>query len=141
MCANAGPADYNYDESLSTLRYANRAKNIKNRPVINQDPKDAMLREYQDESTRLKERLSQMPSASNITPPTSAVSDADRETILKECRTKASKESEDTIAKLKMNHDQTAEERAALQKKLDYEKESRDLIFKKSFARWSKNSW
>ena len=40
-----------------------------------------------------------------------------------------------------MNHDQTAEEWAALQKKLDYEKESRDLIFKKSFARWSKNSW
>jgi len=125
MCANAGPADYNYDESLSTLRYAKRAKSIKNRPVINQDPKDAMLREYQDEITRLKERLSQMPSASNITPPTSAVSDADRETILKECRTKANKESEDTIATLKMYHDQTAEERAALQKKLDYEKEAR----------------
>jgi kinesin family protein 3/17 len=125
MCANAGPADYNYDESLSTLRYANRAKNIKNRPVINQDPKDAMLREYQDEITRLKERLSQMPSASNITPPTSAVSDADRETILKECRTKASKETEETIAKLKMNHDQSAEERAALQKKLEDEKKAR----------------
>ena len=125
MCANAGPADYNYDESLSTLRYANRAKNIKNRPVINQDPKDAMLREYQDEITRLKERLSQMPSASNTTPPTSAVSDADRETILKECRTKASKETEETIAKLKMNHDQTAEERAALQKKLEDEKKAR----------------
>jgi kinesin family protein 3/17 len=125
MCANAGPADYNYDESLSTLRYSNRAKHITNRPVINQDPKDAMLREYQDEITRLKERLSQMPSASNITPPTSAVSDADRETILKECRTKANKESEDTIATLKMYHDQTAEERAALQKKLDYEREAR----------------
>ena len=49
MCANAGPADYNYDETLSTLRYANRAKNIKNKPKINEDPKDAMLREYQDE--------------------------------------------------------------------------------------------
>ena len=46
MCANAGPADYNYDETLSTLRYANRAKNIKNKPKINEDPKDAMLREY-----------------------------------------------------------------------------------------------
>ena len=32
MVANMGPADYNYDESLSTLRYANRAKNIKNKP-------------------------------------------------------------------------------------------------------------
>ena len=54
MCANAGPADYNYDETLSTLRYANRAKNIKNKPKINEDPKDAMLREYQEEIKRLK---------------------------------------------------------------------------------------
>ena len=57
MCANCGPADYNYDESLSTLRYANRAKNIKNKPKINEDPKDAMLREYQDEIKRLKAQL------------------------------------------------------------------------------------
>ena len=35
MVANLGPADYNYDETLSTLRYANRAKNIKNKPKIN----------------------------------------------------------------------------------------------------------
>ena len=43
MVANMGPADYNYDETMSTLRYANRAKNIKNKPRINEDPKDAML--------------------------------------------------------------------------------------------------
>eukprot|EP01041_Mallomonas_annulata_P002751 gene2751-5419_t len=55
MCANCGPADYNYDETLSTLRYANRAKNIKNKPKINEDPKDAMLREYQEEIKKLKE--------------------------------------------------------------------------------------
>jgi hypothetical protein len=57
MCANCGPADYNYEETLSTLRYANRAKNIKNKPKINEDPKDAMLREYQDEIERLKREL------------------------------------------------------------------------------------
>ena len=39
MIANVGPADYNYDETISTLRYANRAKNIKNKPRINEDPK------------------------------------------------------------------------------------------------------
>lgn len=44
MIANCGPADYNYDETLSTLRYASRAKQIKNKPKINEDPKDAMLR-------------------------------------------------------------------------------------------------
>ena len=39
QCANLGPANYNYDETISTLRYANRAKNIKNKAVINEDPK------------------------------------------------------------------------------------------------------
>mmetsp|Transcript_9520 Transcript_9520/g.18042 ORF Transcript_9520/g.18042 Transcript_9520/m.18042 type:complete len:1135 (-) Transcript_9520:195-3599(-) len=57
MIAALSPADYNYDETLSTLRYANRAKNIKNKPKINEDPKDAMLREYQDEIKRLKAML------------------------------------------------------------------------------------
>lgn len=54
MVANIGPASYNYDETLTTLRYANRAKNIKNKPKINEDPKDAILREYQQEIARLK---------------------------------------------------------------------------------------
>jgi len=57
MVANIGPADYNYDETASTLRYAHRAKSIKNKPRINEDPKDAMLREYQDEIMRLKAEL------------------------------------------------------------------------------------
>jgi len=57
MVANIGPADWNYDETLSTLRYANRAKNIKNKPRINEDPKDAMLREFQEEIARLKALL------------------------------------------------------------------------------------
>eukprot|EP00047_Mylnosiga_fluctuans_P018442 m.71067 g.71067 ORF g.71067 m.71067 type:complete len:1220 (-) comp7618_c0_seq1:135-3794(-) len=57
MVACLSPADNNYDETLSTLRYANRAKNIKNKAVINEDPKDALLREYQEEIQRLKEML------------------------------------------------------------------------------------
>lgn len=57
MVANIGPADYNYEESLTTLRYANRAKNIKNKPRINEDPKDALLREFQEEIARLKSQL------------------------------------------------------------------------------------
>nr|CCA17586.1 kinesinlike protein putative [Albugo laibachii Nc14] len=57
MVAAISPADYNYDETLSTLRYANRAKNIKNKPVVNEDPKDAKLREYKEEIERLKNLL------------------------------------------------------------------------------------
>ncbi|KAL7457249.1 hypothetical protein ACHAWC_008771 [Mediolabrus comicus] len=63
MLANAGPADCNVDESLSTLRYANRAKNIKNKPLINQDPKDALLRGYQEEIAQLRQQLAQMSSS------------------------------------------------------------------------------
>merc|ERR1719446_1463920 len=59
MVANLGPADWNYDETLSTLRYANRAKNIKNKPRINEDPKDALLREFQEEIARLKAQINQ----------------------------------------------------------------------------------
>uniref|UniRef100_A0A673Y5E0 Kinesin-like protein n=1 Tax=Salmo trutta TaxID=8032 RepID=A0A673Y5E0_SALTR len=57
MCANIGPADYNYDETISTLRYANRAKNIKNKARINEDPKDALLRQFQKEIEDLKKKL------------------------------------------------------------------------------------
>ena len=49
MVACASPAGMNYDETLSTLRYASSAKNIKNKPKINEDPKDALLRKYEDE--------------------------------------------------------------------------------------------
>ena len=61
MVANIGPSKFNYDETLTTLRYANRAKNIKNKPRVNEDPKDAMLREFQEEIARLKAQLANNP--------------------------------------------------------------------------------
>ena len=57
MIAALSPADYNYDETISTLRYANRAKNIKNRAKINEDPKDALLRQFQKEIDDLRKQL------------------------------------------------------------------------------------
>merc|ERR1712223_651667 len=61
MFANIGPAEYNYDESLSTLRYASRAKNIKNHAKVNEDPKDALMKKYQEEIEELKRMLEQQP--------------------------------------------------------------------------------
>ncbi|XP_030183003.1 kinesin-like protein KIF17 isoform X3 [Lynx canadensis] len=66
MVACLSPADNNYDETLSTLRYANRAKNIRNKPRINEDPKDALLREYQQEIKKLKAILAQQMSPDNL---------------------------------------------------------------------------
>ena len=60
MIAAVSPANYNYDETLSTLRYASRAKSIKNKPKINEDPKDALLRQYEEEIKALKEMLQKM---------------------------------------------------------------------------------
>ncbi|KAK4878464.1 hypothetical protein RN001_010970 [Aquatica leii] len=57
MIACISPASRDYDETLSTLRYANRAKNIHNKPRINEDPKDAMLRQYQEEIVHLRNLL------------------------------------------------------------------------------------
>lgn len=57
MIAAISPADYNWSETMSTLRYANRAKNIKNKPKINEDPKDAIIREFKEEIERLKQML------------------------------------------------------------------------------------
>ena len=59
MIAALSPADYNFDETLSTLRYASRAKNIQNKPTVNEDPKDALLKQYEDEITQLKKLLAQ----------------------------------------------------------------------------------
>ncbi|KAG4067581.1 hypothetical protein HA402_005353 [Bradysia odoriphaga] len=54
MIANIGPSEYNYNETLTTLRYAHRAKTIQNKPVKNEDSQDAKLKEYQDEIARLR---------------------------------------------------------------------------------------
>ena len=57
MFANISPASYNYEETFGTLRYASRAKLIKNAPKINEDPKDALLRKYEEEIKALKEQI------------------------------------------------------------------------------------
>jgi hypothetical protein len=57
MIACVSPSSRDYVETLSTLRYANRAKNIHNKPIVNEDPKDTMLRQYQEEIERLKNLL------------------------------------------------------------------------------------
>ncbi|XP_077344601.1 kinesin-like protein KIF1A isoform X11 [Lithobates pipiens] len=57
MVAALSPADINYDETLSTLRYADRAKQIRCNAVINEDPNNRLIRELKDEVSRLRELL------------------------------------------------------------------------------------
>ncbi|KAL2090422.1 hypothetical protein ACEWY4_015110 [Coilia grayii] len=57
MVAALSPADINYDETLSTLRYADRAKQIRCNAVINEDPNTRLVRELKDEVSRLRDLL------------------------------------------------------------------------------------
>ena len=56
ICA-VSPANDNYEETLSTLRYADRAKKIKNKPVVNESDTDKLIRELRAENERLKKLL------------------------------------------------------------------------------------
>ncbi|XP_026743033.1 kinesin-like protein Klp98A [Trichoplusia ni] len=57
MIAAISPADCNYGETLSTLRYANRAKNIINKPTINEDPNVKLIRELREEIEKLRAQI------------------------------------------------------------------------------------
>ncbi|XP_043838292.1 kinesin-like protein KIF3A isoform X3 [Dromiciops gliroides] len=131
MCANIGPADYNYDETISTLRYANRAKNIKNKARINEDPKDALLRQFQKEIEELKKKLEEGEeiSGSDIS---GSEDDEDEEAEAGEHGEKRKKR-RDQAGKKKVSPDKMVEmqakideERKALETKLDMEEEERN---------------
>jgi hypothetical protein len=51
------PGHSYYDETLNTLKYADRAKKIKNKPTINESPQDKLIKELQEENKRLKESM------------------------------------------------------------------------------------
>ncbi|GAA5988788.1 hypothetical protein JCM11641_004851, partial [Rhodosporidiobolus odoratus] len=55
MIAAISPADY--EETLSTLRYADQAKKIKNKAVVNEDPNAKLIRELKEELTTLRQRM------------------------------------------------------------------------------------
>jgi len=51
MIACVSPSESNYEESLNTIKYASKAMNIKNKPVVNRDPHSALI-------NQLKQRIS-----------------------------------------------------------------------------------
>ncbi|EGD76148.1 kinesin family member 12 [Salpingoeca rosetta] len=57
MIAALSPADINYDETLSTLRFADRVKSIKTQAVVNETPTERLIRELREENARLMAML------------------------------------------------------------------------------------
>eukprot|EP00928_Gymnodinium_smaydae_P029886 TRINITY_DN22381_c0_g4_i1.p1 TRINITY_DN22381_c0_g4~~TRINITY_DN22381_c0_g4_i1.p1 ORF type:complete len:787 (+),score=149.03 TRINITY_DN22381_c0_g4_i1:214-2574(+) len=65
VCA-LSPASSNYEETLSTLRYADRAKKIKNNATVNENPQDRLIRQLQEDNAALKAMLEDMKIGKNI---------------------------------------------------------------------------
>lgn len=108
MVACISPADYNYEETLSTLRYASRAKNIANKPKINEDPKDAMLREYQNEIDMLRKLLEK--SGVNQT----VENTTDIQEQIRQEKVKIEEEFDEKAQKLRKEHEQQKREKEEL---------------------------
>ncbi|CAM4588339.1 unnamed protein product [Lepidochelys olivacea] len=131
MCANIGPADYNYDETISTLRYANRAKNIKNKARINEDPKDALLRQFQKEIEELKKKLEEGEEISGSDISGSEDEDEEEEEdgeVGEDGEKRKKRRGKKKVSPDKMVEMQAKieEERKALETKLDMEEEERN---------------
>ncbi|KAL3978617.1 hypothetical protein ACER0C_019679 [Sarotherodon galilaeus] len=123
MIACLSPADNNYEESLSTLRYANRAKSIQNRPRINEDPKDALLREYQEEIKKLRALLTGQLSTADLSTllagqfseSSPAVPSRPQSTPTEERKEKIKEEYEERLSKLQAEYNAEQESKAKLQ--------------------------
>ncbi|KAJ6654502.1 hypothetical protein lerEdw1_006809 [Lerista edwardsae] len=143
MVACLSPADNNYDETLSTLRYAHRAKNIRNKPCINEDPKDALLREYQEEIKKLRAILTQQMSISNsqvelspLLPPSEAVQPETKPELPPESQADVEKEKqlireeyEERLARLKADYEAEQESRVRLEEDISALRSAYDLKF------------
>uniref|UniRef100_A0A8C1XP69 Kinesin-like protein n=1 Tax=Cyprinus carpio TaxID=7962 RepID=A0A8C1XP69_CYPCA len=128
LCANIGPADYNYDETISTLRYANRAKNIKNKARINEDPKDALLRQFQKEIEELKKKLEEGEEISGSEGSGSDDIDEGEDEVGDGSERRRKRRGRKKVSPDKMVEMQAKieEERKALEAKLDMEEEERN---------------
>ena len=138
MIANVGPADYNYDETLNTLWYASRAKKIKNKPRINEDPKDALLRQYQEEIELMKKKLMSMGKGDlvmqisgnsgggkNIVNEEKQIQKALEE--MENERRQFKKQSEDAINKIKEQKDKSEKEKAKLIAEIEKKNEENNI--------------
>ena len=113
MISCISPADYNYEETLSTLRYASRAINIANKPKINEDPKDAMLREYQAEILQLRQLL-ESSGKNQLNGIVSENLSIDIQEQMKEEKLKIEREFEEKAQKLRDEHEQQKREKEEL---------------------------
>ncbi|XP_060523746.1 kinesin-like protein Klp68D [Cylas formicarius] len=112
MIANVGPANINYEETITTLRYAYRAKSIKNKPIKNEDIKNGKLLLLQEEIERLKALISEKSNGIEINGLDSEGEDENSESEINE----GEKEKQLEVGKLEV--DELAKKLRALEKQM-----------------------
>jgi hypothetical protein len=113
MIASISPADYNYSETISTLKYANRAKSIENAVVRNEDSSERMIRDLQNQIEELKALLKNSASQPSPTSPTDL-----------QLQNKEDRELQEKLREMERIQMNTWEEKEKLSKQLENERES-----------------
>jgi kinesin family protein 3/17 len=120
MVATLGPASFNYDETMSTLQYATRAREIKNAPKVNEDPKDAMLNKLKAQIELLKKQLADQSAAASSE---GIVANIGGNEYLDEIEAKHKKQMDDLIASKSMNEEEKERMRAKLDDEYRHQKQ------------------
>lgn len=113
MIAAISPADINYDETLSTLRYADSAKKIKNMAVVNEDPTNKLIRELQGEVENLRKQLQLATKGGNVAG-LAEMLDADKDKQISDLTTMLS-QNEKLIAEMNKSWEEKLKESQAIQ--------------------------
>ncbi|KAK8884771.1 Kinesin-like protein kif3a [Tritrichomonas musculus] len=121
MVATLGPANYNYDETLSTLLYATRARDIKNIPKINEDPKDALLGQLKAQIDALKKQLEEQNAETNG----NGVAVGDNQ-YLKQIEHEHKKKLKELMAEKSMNEEQRQQMKAKLDAEYEASKKTKE---------------
>jgi hypothetical protein len=126
MLANISPASINYEETLSTLRFALTVKKIKNNAVVNEDPQQKLIRELRAQIQEIKQQIDQLLQERSLLPagarvPASAEPDASDDALLSRLA-----ENEQLMAEAQ----ETAEERDNRMKllKITHERAMREVL-------------
>nr|CAD7428733.1 unnamed protein product [Timema monikensis] len=120
MVANVAPSDYNYDETLCTLRYADRAKHIKNHVQLNDSPRNIAIERTAGEILTLKKELEQL--SKIVDDPTIEFIDTDEKERIEEIRRRENMTNDELAAYLEMKIQSEAHETDLLLAKKEYDK-------------------
>ena len=113
MIAALSPADINYEETLGTLRYADRAKSIRNTAIVNEDPNVRLVRGLREEIEALRAALAAQAGSAGG-PSSSTVSDTERERIRADVASAAANEWEVRLQETRLRAEAQARELSAL---------------------------